>query len=612
MMRDSNENLLQQRAHSSTALFIAMIKDPVVSYDLATLETSIEQLLTGEGIVYVKVWNYAQYLSGGGNLALSQHPQEASQEVGFVNNRSLYRVVSPIQIGEQNYGQVEIGLDAQEMQATLAQTLQKASIIAIIEILLSALFSLLLGNWLVRQLVDLRDASEAISKGKYGTQITIRGKDELAKTAQLFNTMSLDLKTYTDNLEHLNATLEQKVEHRTSDLKLSNRYLTSVIESMSDGLVIIDKEGAVLRANPAFLNLAKLPLDTSVTSYHIQQWLISKGLQTLDIIQSRGANQHEMQLRTLTDGDVPVWVSSNTIKHEDQLIWLINVQDLRALKRAEQIHNYQAYADGVEENKIDTLLNTTKFIEHISQQTHIAEQKAVLLQQLAKGLHDYAELITEEISRLPDNGSYKNLLGTKNLLLSVEDNLLNYAHSGIIEPNKNIALNIKELSQWFDLPPSTTNPNKDTITFSLQHLIDELGILLFTEIQSNQCQFSNHVANDIMIRGVPRNQYLNTCRAIILNAIQAMPNGGSIHVSAQQTDEFISLTIRDNGPGISQALLENLGELGYHNKRADVGRGVKDTLNFLHLLGGKLSMENHPDGGLQVVLEIPTYAGVLR
>ena len=613
MMRDSNESLLQQRAHSSTELFIAMIKDPVVSYDLATLETSIEQLLTGAGMAYVKVWNYNQYLSGGGELALSQsQDNNPSTNLGFVNDRSLYRVVAPIEIGAQNYGHVEIGVHAKEMQATLMETIKKASFISIVEIILSALFSLLLGNWLVRQLNDLRDAAEAISKGKYGTQITVRGKDELAQTAKLFNTMSLDLKNYTDNLEQLNATLEQKVADRTNDLKLSNHYLNTVIENMSDGLVIIDEEGTVTQANPAFLNLAKLPLDTSVTEYHIQQWLISKGLQTMDIIQSKGAAQHEMQLRTLTDGDVPVWVSSNRITVGQQPIWLINVQDLRALKRAEKIHNHEAFAQGVEENKIDTLLNTTKFIKQINEQTHIAEQKADLLKQLTKGLHDYAKLTSEELKQLPDDHQFKNLRGINNLLESVERSILEHTHTGIIEPSSNIATSVNELSQWFDLPPSTTNPGKDTITFSLHHLVDEVGMQLFTEIQSNQCQFINQVDQTILVRGVPKGQFLTACKAMVHNAVEAMHNGGDITILAEQTDDFLHLTINDSGTGINESLLENIAELGYHNKRADVGRGVKDTLNFLHLLGGNLSMKNRPEGGLQVILTIPTYAGVLR
>lgn len=612
MMRDSNETLLQQRAHSSAELFIAMIKDPVVSYDLATLEASIEQLLTGTGMAYVKVWNYNQYLSGGGELTLSQSQDQPSQKLGFVNERSLYRVVAPIEIAEQNYGQVEIGIHAKEMQATLTETIKKASIISVVEIILSALFSLLLGNWLVRQLNDLRDAAEAISDGKYGTQITVRGKDELAQTTKLFNTMSLDLKSYTDNLEQLNATLEQKVADRTNDLKLSNHYLNTVIENMSDGLVIIDEEGKVTKANPAFLNLAKLPLDTSVTEYHIQQWLISKGLQTMDIIQSKGADQHEMQLRTVTDGDVPVWVHSNRIIVGEQPIWLINVQDLRALKRAEQIHNNEAFAQGIEENKIDTLLNTTKFIKDINEQTHIAEQKAHLLKRLAKGLHNYAHLIAAELTHLPDDKQFKNLHSIGNLLESVENSLLDYTQTGIIEPNSNIANSVKELSEWFDLPPSTTSPGKDTITFSLHHLIDDVSMQLFTEIQSNQCQLINQVEQDILVRGVPKSQFLNACKAMISNAVEAMHHGGDIIILAEQADDFLRLTINDSGTGINESLLENIAELGYHNKRADVGRGVKDTLNFLHLLGGELSMQNRPEGGLQVVMVIPTYAGVLR
>ena len=58
------------------------------------------------------------------------------------------------------------------------------------EMLLVALFSFLLGAYLTHGLQKLTAAANAISNGVLGTQVDINGSDELAVTADSFNTMS--------------------------------------------------------------------------------------------------------------------------------------------------------------------------------------------------------------------------------------------------------------------------------------------------------------------------------------------------------------------------------------------------------------------------------------
>lgn len=70
------------------------------------------------------------------------------------------------------------------MQNVLARARRDISTIAGIEIILSALFSLVLGTYLTRQLASLKAASQSIAAGELGHQVPMHGRDEIAQTAR--------------------------------------------------------------------------------------------------------------------------------------------------------------------------------------------------------------------------------------------------------------------------------------------------------------------------------------------------------------------------------------------------------------------------------------------
>jgi len=65
-LNDSNEAQLQQRAESTTVLFAKAVKNAVLSSDLATLESFIEDILKTPDIVYVRISNNNYILAEGG------------------------------------------------------------------------------------------------------------------------------------------------------------------------------------------------------------------------------------------------------------------------------------------------------------------------------------------------------------------------------------------------------------------------------------------------------------------------------------------------------------------------------------------------------------------
>ncbi|MGD8911007.1 MAG: hybrid sensor histidine kinase/response regulator, partial [Chromatiales bacterium] len=63
----SNQEELTKRAETTTRLFAAMAKNPVLSSDLATLDEVVSEMMRSPGVVYVRVMDSDRVLTEAGN-----------------------------------------------------------------------------------------------------------------------------------------------------------------------------------------------------------------------------------------------------------------------------------------------------------------------------------------------------------------------------------------------------------------------------------------------------------------------------------------------------------------------------------------------------------------
>jgi two-component system, sensor histidine kinase RegB len=94
---------------------------------------------------------------------------------------------------------------------------------------------------------------------------------------------------------------------------------------------------------------------------------------------------------------------------------------------------------------------------------------------------------------------------------------------------------------------------------------------------------------------------------IVDNAIEASPGG--IEISASRAAEALVISVTDHGPGFDEAVLARIGQPYASTKgRPGGGLGLFLVVNVARKLGGRLSIDNLPEGGAQVALTIPLSA----
>ncbi|OED39859.1 hypothetical protein AB833_13310 [Chromatiales bacterium (ex Bugula neritina AB1)] len=234
--RNSAEEALQKRAYTTAELFSTTTKDPLLSMDLASLDAFSSELMKNPDLLYVRVIAQdGQVYSEAGTSELLKREFAEDRNLEDVGD-GIFDVSASIKEGGIEYGRVELGFDTGSIQQLIAEARNYGIGIAMVEMGLVALFSLLLGTYLTRQLEVLRHSAKKISKGDYTVKIPTSGKDEISELATAFNSMSvalLDTQKTRDkheaDLKELNQTLEQRVELRTEkinrqieELKLAN------------------------------------------------------------------------------------------------------------------------------------------------------------------------------------------------------------------------------------------------------------------------------------------------------------------------------------------------------------------------------------------------------
>ncbi len=148
-------------------------------------------------------------------------------------------------------------------------------------------------------------------------------------------------------------------------------------------------------------------------------------------------------------------------------------------------------------------------------------------------------------------------------------------------------------------------PNKTRL--DLNQLVEE-GLRLFQSRSARQ----GVTLEFLPARALPRiaadgAQLTQVLVNLVVNALQAMPDGGRLTVRTRALDDHVALIVEDTGSGMSQDTIAKLFVPFFTTK--DVGEGTGLGLPVVHGIvtshGGRLEVESSPGQGARFAIELP-------
>jgi two-component system, NtrC family, sensor histidine kinase HydH len=109
------------------------------------------------------------------------------------------------------------------------------------------------------------------------------------------------------------------------------------------------------------------------------------------------------------------------------------------------------------------------------------------------------------------------------------------------------------------------------------------------------------IGNRDLDAGLLKQAFLN----LVLNAIQAMPDGGTMIVTSARNDSGIEVTIADTGAGISPENRKKLFSPFFTTKQDGTGLGLAITFRIIQNHHGVIDVDSVPGKGTRFTVRIP-------
>jgi signal transduction histidine kinase len=139
----------------------------------------------------------------------------------------------------------------------------------------------------------------------------------------------------------------------------------------------------------------------------------------------------------------------------------------------------------------------------------------------------------------------------------------------------------------------------------LNLLLEELVDFFAPQAQLNRAQLRFKPYPRPLVVQVDPRLIKQTILNLMINALQAMPNGGELILSANNTGKEAVVDVIDTGTGIPPEALDKIFQAYYSTKRGGTGLGLAMAQRIVQEHGGQLTVTSEPVKGSDFKITLP-------
>lgn len=475
------------------------------------------------------------------------------QNVSFVSETHDQKVLKsfiPIFTPNESSYVISIVMDYKQISSMVSEQLVSHASISLVLLEIVIFGSYLLAGYITRPIQSILGKVNDVADGHFDFRLKIKRKDELGQLANRINAMIRNLGHYTSRLKQMYEENRAVKEH-----------LESIINQTADAIHITDLEGKVLRVNRAFEQL-----------YGFRSREVEGRL--LKIIPPEAEEEMKRQHAQLIEG---MSITSN------ETIWM-----KKDGTRVEVSVSTAPVRD--EAGEITALISVSRDITSRNRMEELLRrsEKLTTVGQLAAGVaHEIRNPLT-------------TLRGF--LQLQQQSNKLNHRHLDLmLSELDRINLIVGEF--LILAKPQAVHFQERDIRFILGDVIS----LLDSQAHLHGVEFVLQASSESAMVHCEENQLKQVFINVLKNGMEAMPNGGSIHIKLKvdESAKRVRIEIRDEGIGIPEEMMSKLGEPFFTNKESGTGLGLMVSQRIIQSHKGMMDIKSVMNRGTTVIIELP-------
>lgn len=393
--------------------------------------------------------------------------------------------------------------------------------------------------------------------------------------------LSSDNETYI--LEGFIADITQQKHEEELRIESEAKF-RNLVEQSEDGIILVNSDGKIFEWNKAQEAISNIPKHMALNK---AIWELPQILP--DFGQPQDTTNYQTQIKHILEGHLTPW--------------LLNTHELILNKETkEEKHLQESIFPFTVKNKTLLGIITRDITELKITEKQLREADATKNKFFSIIAHDLKDPFTSIIG-------FTNLMieGYENYSEEEKKQFLN----NIIQASNRTYKLLQNLLQWsrlqkgyVDMHPNFVDINtlvNDNITYLLS-IAEKKEITITSHILEKTSAF----VDENMIRMVIRN--------LMSNAIKFTPRGGKIDLYAQEQNNYLKLTVQDNGIGMKKENLEKLFRIDtkYNRpgteKEAGTGLGLILSKEFVEKNNGKIYAISQEGEGSSFIVELPLFA----
>lgn len=258
LIGSSHAELLENSIEEEGVLIVNLLAPGLMANDHALIEDSLSLLKNKRGLVYMDVHDRTGAVVatlGEKSHLIDQQRSHDGKHVTIIDGENVLHELDKsyedalsdgvfdfrrkIEIYGQFLGSMRAGYSIESVKHISDKTRFQNALIAMIELVLSIMATVLLGYFLTRSLRELEAGAHAVGEGELQYRINIKSKDEIGDFARSFNQMAKNLSQSQAGLEERNRVLTEREQN-----------LAITLNSIGDAVITTDANGNVTRMNP--------------------------------------------------------------------------------------------------------------------------------------------------------------------------------------------------------------------------------------------------------------------------------------------------------------------------------------------------------------------------
>jgi signal transduction histidine kinase len=147
-------------------------------------------------------------------------------------------------------------------------------------------------------------------------------------------------------------------------------------------------------------------------------------------------------------------------------------------------------------------------------------------------------------------------------------------------------------------------------TCQIDEIIDKNLAFLASQIEANGYRVDKTYDPELPAIMADADMLYQAFLNILINAMQAMPDGGHIQVQTELENDTITVTFLDEGDGIPEDILGKIWDPFFTTKEKGTGLGLGIVRNIIQAHEGEIEIQNRSLRGSKIVVRLPVQRGL--